>query len=172
MTIGAVRDLVTRLNVYTGALAALAVALEERVRGVPLGPAIKTEVDRVIAALGAGEMLDGVDRAELKPILAEIRLTLLPEAKLLLGATSTGWTHVEAEILQSAGEASAAFPFVLKQSVVPHLEGLAKRLESADGAFLDVGVGVGGLSIAIARLWPLLRIVGIDPWRPSLALAR
>ena len=172
MTIGAVRDLVMRLNVSTGALAALGVALEERVKGVPLDPAIKTEIDHLLAALGANEMLDGVDPAELKPVLAEIRMTLLQDAKLLLSPTSAGWTHTEAEILQSTGEASAAFPFLLKQTIAPRLEGLAKRLESPDGAFLDVGVGVGGLSIAMARLWPLLRVVGIDPWRPALALAR
>jgi SAM-dependent methyltransferase len=76
------------------------------------------------------------------------------------------------EILQSAGEASAAFPLVLKQAIAPRLEGLANRLESNDGAFLDVGVGVAGLSIAMARLWPLLRIIGIDPWQPALAVAR
>jgi SAM-dependent methyltransferase len=172
MTSGAIRDLVMRLNVSTGALATLGMALEERVRGVPLDPAIKTEIDHLLAAFRATEMLDGVDPAELEPILAEIRMTLLQDAKLLLSPTSAGWTHSEAEILQSTGEASAPFPFLLKQTIAPRLEGLAKRLESPDGAILDVGVGVGGLSIAMARLWPLLRVVGIDPWRPALALAR
>jgi SAM-dependent methyltransferase len=28
------------------------------------------------------------------------------------------------------------------------------------------------LAIALAQMWPELRIVGIDPWQPSLALAR
>ena len=77
MTIAAVRDLVMRLNVSTGALAALAVHLEELVRGVPLDPAIRTEIDHLLATLGANEMLSGVDPAELKPVLAEIRMTLL-----------------------------------------------------------------------------------------------
>jgi SAM-dependent methyltransferase len=171
MTIAGVRDLIMRLNVSTGALAALGVALEERVSGVALDPAIKTEIDHLLAALGANKMLDAVDPAELRPILAEIRMTLLQDAKLLLRPTSAGWTHTEAEILQSTGEASAAFPLSLKQTIASRLEGLTKRLESTDGAFLDVGVGVGGLSIAMARLWPLLRVVGIDPWRPALALA-
>src|SRR6266511_4819979 len=127
MTIGAVRDLVMRLNVSPGALAALGVALEKQVRGVPLDPAIKTEIDHVLAALEATEMLDGVDPAELKPVLAEIRMTLLLDAKLLLCPTSGGWAHTEAEILQSTGEASAAFPFWLKQTIAPRLKGLAKR---------------------------------------------
>jgi SAM-dependent methyltransferase len=33
-------------------------------------------------------------------------------------------------------------------------------------------VGVAGLSIAMAHLWPSLRVVGIDPWPPALFLAR
>jgi SAM-dependent methyltransferase len=40
------------------------------------------------------------------------------------------------------------------------------------GAFLDVGTGVGSLAIEAARSWPALRVVGIDPWEPALALAR
>jgi hypothetical protein len=142
MTIAAVRDLIMRLNVSTGALAALGLHLEEMVRGVPLDPAIRTEVDHLLTALGADEMLRGVDPAELKPVLAEIRMTLLQDAKLLLSPTSSGWTHTEAEILQSTGEASAAFPSLLKRTVAPRLDGLTTRLESADAAFLDVGVGV------------------------------
>jgi hypothetical protein len=39
------------------------------------------------------------------------------------------------------------------------------------GAFLDVGTGVGGLAIEAARVWPALRVVGIDQWEPALALA-
>ncbi len=35
-----------------------------------------------------------------------------------------------------------------------------------------MGVGVAGLSIAMSRLWPTLRVVGVDPWAPSLVLAR
>lgn len=170
MTIEAVRDLLMRLSASTRAIAALGLALDERVKGAPLDPAIKTEIDHVLAALGASEMLDEINPAELKPVLAEIRMTLLQSAKLLLSPTSPGWTHSEIDILQSTGEFSAGFPLSLKQTMARH-EGLAKRLESPDAAFLDVGVGVGGISIAMARAWPMLRVVGIDPWRPSLDIA-
>jgi SAM-dependent methyltransferase len=40
------------------------------------------------------------------------------------------------------------------------------------GAFLDIGTGVAWLAIEAARVWPALRVVGIDIWEPSLALAR
>jgi methylase of polypeptide subunit release factors len=40
------------------------------------------------------------------------------------------------------------------------------------GAFLDIGTGVGWLAIEAARVWPALRVVGIDQWEPALAFAR
>jgi hypothetical protein len=167
MTIEAVRDLLMRLDASTRALAALGLAVDERVQGVPLDPAIKTEIDHVLTALGARDMLEGLTAAELTPLLAEIRLTLLLNAQLLLSPARTGWTHTEGELLQSIGEFSATFPNALKQTL-PRLEGLADRLESPDGALLDVGVGIGAIAIAMARVWPRLRVVGIDPGgRPS-----
>jgi Methyltransferase domain len=173
MTIEAVRDLAMHLTVSTGALVALGAALNELVTGVQLAPAIKAEIDHLLDVLGARSMLDGVSQAALQPVLAEIRATLLQGAKLLGSPPSgPGWTHTEAEVLQSQGEVSAAFPGVWKQTIVPRLEGLSERLESTDGAFLDVGVGIGALAIAMARQWPSLRVVGIDPWRPALAIAR
>jgi hypothetical protein len=60
---------------------------------------------------------------------------------------------------------------VLKQVITPRLPGLSERLE-ASGSFLDVGVGVAGLSIARSRLWPRLRVVGLDLWAPSLVIPR
>lgn len=44
---------------------------------------------------------------------------------------------------------------------------------NAEGAsFLEVGVGVAAIAIEMARLWPSLRVVGIDGWAPALAVAR
>jgi SAM-dependent methyltransferase len=111
--------------------------------------------------------------ADLKSMRAEIRFNMLLDAKLLVPATgSLAWTHTETELLQAGGEVSAGFAEALTRTIVPRLDGLARRLGSPDGSFLDVGVGVAGLAIAMARLWPSLNVVGIDPWAPSLALAR
>ena len=173
MTIEATRDLATRLIVSTGTLAAFGLALEDRATDLQLDPAIKAEVDGILGALGARDVLDGVDQSVLRPLLAEIRTTMLVCAKLVMNPTTRpGWSHTEGDILQNTGDISAAFPAQWKTAIVPRLEGLAERLESADGTFLDVGVGVGALSIAMATLWPSLRIVGIDRWKPSLAVAR
>ena len=82
------------------------------------------------------------------------------------------WTHNESEILQAGGEVSAGFADALTHTIIPRLDGLSQQLKSPEGSFLDVGVGVAGLSIAMAHLWPSLSVVGIDPWAPALALAR
>ena len=58
---------------------------------------------------------------------------------------------------------SAGFSRLLLKRIAPQLEGLADRLASPDAAFLDVGVGVAALSIAMVRQWPRLRVVGVDP---------
>jgi 2-polyprenyl-3-methyl-5-hydroxy-6-metoxy-1,4-benzoquinol methylase len=75
-------------------------------------------------------------------------------------------------VLEHMMDAVHRYEGTVKTAIVPRLEGLAERLESGDGTFLDVGVGVGALSIVMATLWPSLRVVGIDRWRPSLAIAR
>ena len=43
---------------------------------------------------------------------------------------------------------------------------------SLAGRFLDVGTGVGAMALEAAEQCPSLRVVGIDIWQPSLALAR
>jgi hypothetical protein len=92
MTIEAVRDLLARLSASTRAMAALGLALDERVKSTALDPATRGEIDHVLAAPGADGILDGVDAAQLKPALAEIRMTLLDGANLFAG-TADGPTR-------------------------------------------------------------------------------
>jgi precorrin-6B methylase 2 len=54
--------------------------------------------------------------------------------------------------------------------IAPRLQGLQERLEDS-GTFLDIGMGVAGLSIAMARTWPKLRIVGVVSGRRPSSLA-
>jgi SAM-dependent methyltransferase len=172
MSLAALRDLVARLNLSAGAVAVLGAAIDSRATGKPLDPGIRPHVDAVLDALGGRDLVEGLSTMELQPVLAEIRLTVLQGTRLLYDATrGSGWAYTDPDILQAAGETSAGFANVLKQMIAPRLPGLSERLE-ASGSFLDVGVGVAGLSIAMARLWPSLRLVGVDPWKPSLALAR
>jgi ubiquinone/menaquinone biosynthesis C-methylase UbiE len=56
--------------------------------------------------------------------------------------------------------------------IVPQLADLGARLERAGARFLDVGVGVASLALAMCREYPALQIVGLDAYEPALALAR
>jgi len=73
-------------------------------------------------------------------------------------------------ILLSLGRASAAIAAIIAM-IAPTLDGLDAALERDGAVFCDVGAGVGALSIALCRTWPGLRVVGLEPWQPSLRIA-
>lgn len=173
MNSGGLRDYVNRHLGSTTILAALGAALDARLKATLLHPALKARIDELLDALGIADLPEGLSAADLRHILAEIRFHMLVDAKLLLHpAGALAWTHTESEILQAGGEVSAGFADALTHTIAPRLDGLSERLGSPNGSFLDIGVGVAGLSIAMALLWPSLRIVGIDPWAPAIALGR
>lgn len=87
-------------------------------------------------------------------------------------ASTSAWSHTDPVMLQAQGDASTMFAGAAKQLLIPALDGLGPALESPGARFLDVGCGVGGLAISMARVFPQLGIVGLDPYEPSLALAR
>ncbi|MBD2254617.1 SAM-dependent methyltransferase [Nostoc parmelioides] len=154
-------------------LAVLGATLNARVTGTPLQPKIQVQIDEVIDALGIGDMVEETSTAILRQIIADIRFNMLLDAKLFSRANDgLVWTHDETDILQAGGEVSAGFAEVLTHKIAPSLDGLSQRLGSPNGSFLDVGVGTAGLAIAMANLWSYLKIVGIDPWKPSVILAQ
>jgi len=61
---------------------------------------------------------------------------------------------------------------MLKANLIPTMGDLASRLEHADARFLDVGVGVASLAIAMCRAFPQLRVVGLDSYDLPLSIAR
>ncbi len=73
---------------------------------------------------------------------------------------------------RGSGAHSATFADVIRDVMAPALDGLGPALETPGAAFLDVGVGVAALSIAMCRVYPELRAVGIDPWELALDRAR
>ena len=173
MSSQALREFVNRHIGSTAILAALGAVLDAQATGTPLHPAIQVRIDELLEALKIDSITEGVNATDLRGMLAEIRFNVLLDAKLLFRSTrSLSWTHPEIEILQAGGEVSAGFAGALTHTIAPHLDGLSQHLGAANASFLDVGVGVAGLSVAMAHLWPSLNVVGIDPWAPSLALAR
>jgi tRNA A58 N-methylase Trm61 len=83
-----------------------------------------------------------------------------------------GWYHVDPRLLQAQGDSSVMFPIALAGGLAAALGGLDQRLVAPDARFLDIGVGVAGLAIAMCRAFPQLRVVGLDVFDVPLAIAR
>ncbi len=172
MTIQAIREFMNRHHAAASGLGALGAALDAKASGAPLDAALAARVDELLSALGAGDALKDVSVQEAAPLLAEIRFSLGMVAKLPYAHTrGTSWGFSDPLILQGVGEFSRMHAIALTRGVIPAL-GIGARVGARGAAFLDIGVGVAGTAIAMAEQWPELRIVGIDVWQPSLALAR
>lgn len=167
------RSLTNELNTSAGALAALAATLAARVTGRPLPAHLAPAAHGVLDALGVRAPIEQLPLAELRATLAEIEVYAASHRQLTAAdPPGAGWTPASAELIQAAGDASAGLPRRLERLVVPRLEGLSEQLRAPGARFLDVGAGAGALSLEMARIWPALAIVGIEPWAPALDLAR
>jgi 2-polyprenyl-3-methyl-5-hydroxy-6-metoxy-1,4-benzoquinol methylase len=164
---------VARLSTSADALAALAAALDARATGHALDPGIQPHINATLSALGIRDAVADLPADELQPLLGRLRVYTLTNAKLMYaGSRDSGWNHNQPKILEAAGDATAGFAIQLKTRIAPQLDGLLDRLAAPEAAFLDIGVGVAALSIGMARAWPSLRIVGLDPLPQAIALAR
>jgi SAM-dependent methyltransferase len=154
-------------------LTALGAALEAKATGSELDPKVAALVREMLVQVGASELVDGVGPQEAGLMAAMIRTFYSLDGKLLHASKrTTTWNHAEPEILQSIGVVARVHAQSFTRVIVPACEGLAARLSAPSASLLDVGVGVAGTAISLAQMWPELRIVGIDPWQPSLRLAR
>ncbi len=141
---------------------------------------VAAAVGAVVVADGRYRLADGVVPFA-QPLMhaslqGEIR-TYLMQALAFLDASGgsspyAGWGHTNAALLQSQGDASGGFPPMFKAGMVPKLGDLGARLEREGARFLDVGVGVGSLAISMCRVWPGLRVVGLDTRDAPLDIAR
>ena len=155
------------------ALAALGASLRLRRDGSTAEPELAACLDAVLDALGVGDAVHALDEHETVALLGIVEGFLAQAADFVVEPARAGWNYEEPSILVAQGHSSALIAGILTRFVVPALgDDLSGRLERGEGSFLDVGVGVAALSIALCRSWPSLRVVGIDPWEPALALAR
>jgi len=156
----------------TEALAALGAVLRARRDGLTLEPQLAERLDAVLDALGVHDAVTALDEDETTALLGIVEGFLAQSADFVVSPGRKGWDHEQPSILMAQGHSSVMVAELLRRFVVPALGDLSARLDDERAAFLDIGAGVAALAVAMCRLWPSLRVVGIDPWAPALALAR
>jgi hypothetical protein len=83
-----------------------------------------------------------------------------------------GWHNGDGAILLAQGRASIHLAQIIEQHLLPRMPEARAALLAGQAAFLDVGVGVAALSIAIAERFPGTQIVGLDVLPAALEIAR
>lgn len=163
MAIDAAMALTNRLLANAQALAAVTASLRAQAEGVPLDPDLQRAIEGVLDALECRDALDALSPQERSVVIAFARSYLRQALELVDEPfRPSAWSHTDPTILQAQGSAS----------------GVVARLIAASGLgapgmrVLDIGTGVAGLAIAFCRTFPDATVVGVDPWEPSLALAR
>lgn len=155
--------LTNRLLGHALALSAVSARLKLDELGETGDPALRAQLDRVLDELGVADQVAALEPGERAVILAFSRSYLAQGLDLVDDPTRpSSWSHTDPVLLQAQGSASGIVATLLTNL------GLVE-----DGArILDVGTGVAGIAIAFCKLLPNATVVGIDPWEPSLALAR
>ncbi len=162
------RDL-TWLGMRTGLAPDLLLALLDVLGAVGL---VSCEGASFVAAPGLIQLVDGPASQQFRENLRSVgtqSAALVVDAKA--GTLAPGWRHTDPEALQAQGLATAPVFRLLAATVFPQLDGLLARLQAPDGAFLDVGSGVGGVAIILGQLYPHLRMVGLEPQAAPRQLA-
>ena len=163
MSLQRAMGLTNELLASAQALAALTARLRIEAEGLDADPAVREQLDRVADALGARAAYDALDPDERAVVISFARSYLAQAVELMEDpGRASAWRYDDPVLLQAQGSASG---------VVAQLMAAADLVP--DGArILDVGTGVAGLAIALCRTFPGVTVVGLDPWEPSLAIAR
>lgn len=164
----AVLGVVQRLTVPMETLAAVGAQLRVEAESLEVDPA----VGALLASITREAGLNGASPAARQAALGYVRSFFRLAVDLLEDpARAPGWSYDDPLVLQSIGRGSAAIAAVIA-GVAGSLDGLEAALAAEGAAILDVGAGTGWLAIALAETFPAARVVGLDIWEPSLALAR
>jgi precorrin-6B methylase 2 len=157
-----------RIASQVQALAAIGAALRLRQQSKEADPAVQTRLAAVMeAAIPHG--LDGLDAQQVSDALAYVTLQIEDAADLFHNIDrAPGWVFRDPAILQAQGQGSRHNV----RSIVALAADRPRLAASLAGRFLDVGTGVGAMALEAAERCPSVRVVGIDIWEPSLALAR
>ena len=157
------------LNSSVETLAAIGAELRLRCEALSGDPRVRSLLQAIAHKVDPG-LFDGLDPNQERAALALIQTSFRQAFELLENpARAPGWTYEDPVILESQGQVSRLIVRNIGKVAAERPEiGFTLR---KPGTFLDIGTGVGWLAIEAARVWPALRVVGIDPWEPALSLA-
>ena len=129
-------------------------------------PAIRDVIDSGVR-LALGDSFAALPDIPTAPLLTIIEMAVAESGDLLRYPDRAAWKIEDTELLLAQGRASRnAFTRILALA-----ETRPRLHKSLQGMFLDVGTGVGGIALEAAETCPDLRVDGIDPWEPALAIA-
>lgn len=193
-------DHLEQLSTSAWAYAALATALElgmlERLvepiseqalaRDCGIETELVADIIEALAVIGAIERRDGLlapspsfamllSPSPAKVLRAEIRSDHLQTRDLLRrareGQPLCGWDTEDPVALTAQGETGSLIGFLV-EALLPGLGDLDERMAQPGARILDVGAGVGVVSIELCRLWPQAEAVGLEPHRTARELGR
>ena len=117
------------------------------------------------AHAGRGDTL----RADIAVTFGQTR-ALVEEARR--GTLARGWRHVDPEVIRSQATLSHDMTMRMHRPMIEAWPEVGALLSREGAVLLDVGVGGAGGSIAFCKIFPKLRVVGIDPLPAALMEAR
>jgi precorrin-6B methylase 2 len=157
-----------RIGGTVQAFAAIGAALRLRHANQQADPAVQAWLVAAVEATLSGA-LDGLSQQQVSDALAYVTFQIGEATDLFHHADRPpGWVLRDPASLQGLGDASRQNV----RSIVALAADRPRLAASLAGRFLDIGTGVGGMALEAAEQCPSLRVVGIDIWEPSLALAR
>lgn len=162
-----------RLNLAVETLAAIGARTRAGLADLHLDPAIAAHLDHVVSAAGLDPAaVDRLPPEARQAALGAIQAFFAQAADLLAHPEHPpGWRYEDPAVIESQGRASAAIAGLVA-GFAARLGDLGDRLAAPGTTFLDVGAGVGWLSIAMARTFPELTVIGLDIWAVALERAR
>jgi len=131
-------------------------------------PLVRSALQAVLRNLEPS-LLDGLEPGQAAAIIGQLIYGLQDALNLIREPErAPGWSYTDPDVLQERGRGSRA--------VARNFANLARQRSALaallrDCRFLDIGTGVGWLAIEAAKIWPGMRIVGLDIWEASLRLA-
>jgi SAM-dependent methyltransferase len=150
-------------------------------RRQPVEDPVELADARLLAAFGLLEERDGeftiCSGLASTPILTADSGAAFARTQLLQAIGHTrgqpaGWHSDDGAVLVAQGRASIHLAAVIEARLLPLMPEAETALRSGGGKFLDVGVGVAALSIAIAERFPGTKVVGVDVLCSALEIAR